>query len=86
MTSLEVLSAVIQTGGRLTPNGNTITVEAPAPLPQDILALVRRHKADLLDLLEAFEERAAIMEYDGHLARAEAEPLAWACMLGEVAS
>lgn len=26
---------------------------------------------------EDFEERAAIMEYDGHLTRAEAERLAW---------
>lgn len=51
MTPLEVLSAVIQTGGRLTPNGDTITVEAPAPLPEELIALVREHKADLLVLL-----------------------------------
>jgi hypothetical protein len=30
-----------------------------------------------------FEERAAIMEYDGGLPRAEAERLAWACVLRE---
>ena len=83
MTSLEVLSAVIQAGGRLTPNGDTITVKAPAPLPQDVLMLIREHKAVLLDLLEAFEERAAIIEYDGGVPRAEAARLAWACVLGE---
>lgn len=33
-----------------------------------------------LDIRECFEERAAIMEYDGGLARAEAERQAWACL------
>jgi hypothetical protein len=35
----------------------------------------------LEDLREAFEERAAIMEYDGGLPRAEAERLALAAIL-----
>lgn len=34
-------------------------------------------------LLESFEERAAIIEYDGGIPRAEAERLAWGCMLGK---
>ena len=33
------------------------------------------------DLREAFEERAAIMEYDGGMTRAEAERAAWADIL-----
>lgn len=47
------------------------------------LPVLREHKAELLDELragmvdrEAFEERAAIMEFDGGLTRAEAERLA----------
>jgi hypothetical protein len=48
MTVQEVLAAIVQAGGRLMPNGEKITVEASAPLPQDILALVREHKAALL--------------------------------------
>jgi hypothetical protein len=51
MTVQEVLAAIVQAGGRLMPNGEKITVEAPAPLPQDVLALVREHKAALLALL-----------------------------------
>jgi hypothetical protein len=77
----DVLSAVIQAGGRLTPHGEKITVEAPMPLPQDVLALIREHKQGLLNLLEAFEERRAIVEYCGGLPRAEAEKLAWNCVL-----
>jgi hypothetical protein len=33
------------------------------------------------DLREEFEERAAIMEYDGGMTRAEAERAAWALIL-----
>jgi hypothetical protein len=32
---------------------------------------------ELSDVMEAFEERAAIMEYEGGLRRKEAEQLAW---------
>jgi hypothetical protein len=83
MTVQDVLSAVSQAGGRLTPNGEKITVEAPVPLPQDVLALVREHKQKLCDLLEVFEERAAIIEYDGRLPRDEAERLAGQYIRGE---
>jgi hypothetical protein len=51
MTAQEVLAAVVQAGGRLTPHGEKITVEAPAPLPLVILALIREHKTALLALL-----------------------------------
>jgi len=39
------------------------------------------HKSELLALVERFEERAAIMEFDGDLGRAEAERRAWASIL-----
>jgi hypothetical protein len=51
MTPLQVWHAVMQAGGRLTPNGEKLIVEAPAPLSQDVMALVRQHKAALLALL-----------------------------------
>lgn len=35
------------------------------------------------DLLEAFDERAAIMEFDGGLTRAEAEEAAMLLLTGE---
>ena len=34
-------------------------------------------------LLESFEERAAIIEYNGGIPRADAEHLAWACVRGK---
>lgn len=37
------------------------------------------HESDLID---AFEERAAIMEYDGGMSREEAEAMAWADVFG----
>ena len=51
MTAQEVLHIVEYAGGRLTSNGERLTVEAPEPLPEDIMVLVRTHKADLLTLL-----------------------------------
>ena len=42
----------------------------------------RQHSRELLpdDLVEPWEERAAIMEYDGGLSRADAEAAAWQCL------
>jgi hypothetical protein len=36
----------------------------------------------MAELNELWEERAALMEYDGGLSRAEAEAQAWACVGG----
>ena len=46
-----------------------------------LLHAVREHKADLVDLLDEIGERAAVMEYDGGLPRAEAERRAVADLL-----
>lgn len=66
-----------------------LVVEAPAPLPDVLVAELRAHKGELLALLtpthkagrdlvfDWWQERAAIMEYDGGLAREEAERQAW---------
>lgn len=35
------------------------------------------HRDAILDLLDAYEERAAIMEYEAGVSRAEAEAAAW---------
>lgn len=42
-----------------------------------LLEQLKTHKADILEFLERYEERAAIMEFDGDLPRADAEKLAW---------
>jgi len=55
---------------------NAVTPVAPvAPRIDD-----EAHESDLLD---AYEERAAIMEYDGGLSRHEAEALAWKEVFGD---
>jgi hypothetical protein len=41
---------------------------------------MRQHKAELHGLVEEWSERAALVEYDGCLPRAEAESLAWVCI------
>ena len=51
MTALDVLHAVTQAGGRLIPNGGTITMEAAAPLPATLIAQVRQYKSALLAIL-----------------------------------
>jgi hypothetical protein len=48
-----------------------------------LLATLNTQQAAVAELLEAFEERAAIGEYCGGLARPAAEQLAWQWVLGE---
>jgi hypothetical protein len=52
--------------------------DLPAP---DLLARLRQHKADLLELLTEVDERAAIPEFDGGVPREEAEARATAEVL-----
>lgn len=77
MTAMELFTDLRQCGAVLTPLVDHVRIDAPpgAPCP----ALLR----DLLDILEGYEERAAIMEYCGGLTRAEAEALAWAWLMEE---
>jgi hypothetical protein len=51
MTAVDVLHAVTRVGGRLLPNGDKFIIEAPTPLPADVIALVCQHKSALLALL-----------------------------------
>ncbi len=50
---------------------------APPSVPSSVPS------SDTESLREAFEERAAIMEYDGGLSRENAEARAWAIVYGE---
>lgn len=89
MTALELFTTLHASGVIITPTFNLgATDDAPlvyglhvnAPvgvLTETLRAALREQKAALLDLVEAFEERAAIAEYDGGLSRADAEGLAW---------
>lgn len=50
-------------------------------LTDDRLATMRAHRDGLLALVERFEERAAVAQYDGGLSRSDAERLALAELL-----
>ncbi|HEV7323472.1 MAG TPA: hypothetical protein VGN91_00230 [Bosea sp. (in: a-proteobacteria)] len=58
-----------------TNENSRVALVAPVALPNSVTV----HESDLID---AFEERAAIMEYDGGMSRQDAESLAWAEVFG----
>jgi hypothetical protein len=52
MSTGDLLQAVTRAGGRLIPEGgDKLTVEAPAPLSDDLMAELRAHKAEILAYL-----------------------------------
>ena len=84
MTAVELLTALCGLGVTFTSWVDRLRVEAPqGALTPALRATAREHKAALLDLLEVFEERAALIEYDGGRPRDEAERLGWASLRGE---
>jgi TubC N-terminal docking domain len=82
MTALALLRQRCALGVALTPLlEGTLRYRAPKDvLTSALLDGIRQHKQERYALVEAFEERAALMEYDGRLPRDEAECLAWACI------
>lgn len=59
-------------------NGDQVCWRAPAgTLGSTELDALRRNRDALRDILDAFEERAAIREYEGGQTRAAAEAGAW---------
>jgi hypothetical protein len=82
MTALDLFQQLHEHGVILTPYPDgTVRCRAPkGVLTPALVDAMRRHKAELHALAEAFEERAALMEYDGRIPRDEAERLAWACI------
>jgi hypothetical protein len=85
MTTLDLLQQLHALGVILTPYPDgTIRCRAPkGALTPTLVEAMRQHKAELHDLGEVFEERAAIAQYCSSLPRAEAEALAWAWILVE---
>lgn len=83
MTALDLFQQLRALGVVLTPSPDgTVRYRAPqGVLTPALLDALRQHKQELLDLVEAFEERAAIAEYCGGLSRASAEALAWESLM-----
>ena len=90
------LKAARAAGIRVRLDGDGLELEARAPPPPAVLDLLSHYKADILRLLRpandagrpkigrySLSERAAIVEFDGGLPRAEAEARAFACCVAE---
>jgi len=78
MTAMELFTTVRQSGAILTPIVDHVRIDVPkGVLTPALRQQLTLHKAELLELVEAFEERSAIAEYCGGLPRAAAEALAW---------
>lgn len=77
---MSILDRIRAHGGDVTRDRWTITVRR-GRLSADAVAWVSAHKDDLMREVwpefDAFEERAAIMEYDGGLSRSDAENAAY---------
>lgn len=71
----QLLQTIAQTGGRVTVDGANLVLKAPRPLTEDLLAEVKRHKADLLAALADFYDDPVLARYDAAWKRrAAAEP------------
>lgn len=81
MTIHELLTACTQAGVSLKWDGSNIKAYGERQAVSRLLPILRPHKTELhayfeVDMRELYEERAAILEYDGGLSRTEAERLA----------
>jgi hypothetical protein len=81
-TAFDILSWAQQLGVSITPAGDTLKLRAERKPPDDLLADMRTHKAEILAILsgeiltDEHEERAGQAEFDGGIPRAWAEGLA----------
>jgi hypothetical protein len=96
MSALIALKAARANGVSVSADGNDLVLNASTEPPRAVIALMSRHKADILLLLRPttdgwigedwqafFEERAAIAEFDGGLSRTQAEAQAFECCVVE---
>ncbi len=80
--ALDILDRAQRHGVIITPAGGTLKLLAEHKPPDDIIAALSAHKAEILGLLsgevwtDEHEERAAQVEFDGGIPRAWAEGLA----------
>jgi hypothetical protein len=76
MNAADLLLDIERRGIRLEAHGDRLRYHPRSALTPDLLDRLKAHKAELLEAIERFEERAAIMEFDAGLSRPEAERLA----------
>lgn len=82
MNAADVLLALRRAGLVLDVSGSALLVTPASKLTDELRTLTRAFKEELVGLVlyegavEAFEERAAIMEFDGGMTRQDAEAAA----------
>ena len=77
-TPLALLRLLRAMSVTLRPDGNRLYVDITAGnVTRAMLEALRQHQEVLLTILEWYEERAGLLEYDGGLSRVEAEREAW---------
>ena len=81
MTALAVLGEAMAAGLALRAEEGRLHWRANTPPAPEFLTRLRRHKADLLELLAEVDERAGILEFDGGVPREQAEAQALAEVL-----
>lgn len=82
MSAVDVLQTLRRAGLVLDVSGSALLVTPAGKLTDELRSVIRAFKEELVTLVlheddvEAFEERAAIMEFDGGMTRPEAEAAA----------
>ena len=82
MSAVEVLQALCRAGLVLEVSGSALLVRPADKVTDELRSLIRAFKEELVPLVlhegdvEIFEERAAILEFDGGMTRLEAEAAA----------
>jgi hypothetical protein len=79
-----LLAEALAAGLTLRAEDGRLHWQADAPPDSNLLARLRWHKPDLLELLTNIDERAGILEFDGGMPRKQAETKAVAEVLTRV--
>jgi hypothetical protein len=96
MSAAAVLRAARAAGVELAIDGNDLLLDAATVPPASVIDALRRHKFEIIAMLRPgrvgwstedwrlfFEERAAVVEFDGGLLRTQAEAQALECCIVE---
>jgi hypothetical protein len=73
VSALALLAEATAAGLTLRAEAGRLHWRSDAPPAPDLLAKLRRHKTDLLELLTEVDERAGILEFDGGVPREQAD-------------
>ena len=67
MTVSDLITEVLQAGGQIWAAGDHLELEAPRPLPSDLLERIKAHKAEILNALQTGSAAALAGAFYQHL-------------------